>query len=107
MDTLTDTPMDIKPPLRLRKWFNWLMIFINIAATILFLVVLPMIAGWQGFGRGLAEHSNLLVSIFHTWIVGLIFVSAVIVSALYFFLTVDTTVRSILRNWRIIRSKKA
>lgn len=98
-DQVDATPFpDIKPPVQLRRWFNIMMLIINLVAMILLLGLLPLLVGLF-----LLDQPETLVDWLNNYVVGLVGVAGIIFGAIYFGVIFNETRKGIKRNITLIR----
>ena len=89
---------DTKPPVVLTRWFNVLMLIVNIGALILLLLAIPIAVGFAYSGSPVTVGDWLKL-----WAVGLIGTAGIVIGAIYFVMVFNESLKGIKRNIALIR----
>lgn len=93
---------DFKPPIQLRRWFNVLMLIINLFTAILLLLIIPVVIGLT-----LLDPPVTFWDWLRTYTMGLIGTAGIGVAAVYFGMVFNETRKGIMRNIALIRKNMA
>ena len=93
---------DIKPPMRLRRWFNVVMLIVNLVVAILALLVMPIALGLVVFGVPATAWEWIKL-----YAQGLIGVAGIFLGGFYFGYVFLETRKGIRRNIALIRKNLA
>ena len=98
-DTTTNGfTIDFRPPMRLRRWFNIIMIVVNLSVAILLLLLVPLFVGIL-----IVDGPTNWYEWAQTYGVGLTVTGAAVIGVIYWGMIFTETRKSIRRSIRIIR----
>lgn len=89
---------DFKSPMVLRRWFNVLMLIINLGALVLLLLAIPVAVGFAYLGSPVT-----LLDWVTTWAIGLVGTAGIVIGAIYFVMVFNESLKGIKRNIALIR----